>query len=78
MGLARARVPVYCFFSGGVSSMSAGATMRVKNMSHANETLLRVAIENWLGGMDNWHPDYDLDTPAANCPVVPPPAGESK
>ncbi len=46
-------------------------------LSHANETLLRVAIENWLSGVGQGHPDFDLDTPAAHCPIVPTPAGEN-
>jgi F-type H+-transporting ATPase subunit alpha len=47
-------------------------------LSHTNEAELRTAIENWLGGLDKWHPDYDLGTPAAHCPVVPTPAGEGQ
>ncbi len=47
-------------------------------LSHANETLLRVAIESWLTGTGKGHPDMDLDTPAPNCPLTPPVAGEVK
>ena len=47
-------------------------------LSHANETLLRIAIESWIKGKGNGHGEMDLDTPMPNCPLTPPVAGEIK
>ena len=47
-------------------------------LSHANETLLRIAIESWLSGKGNGRADLDLDTPMPHCPLTPPVAGEIK
>lgn len=46
-------------------------------LSHSSETQLRVAIESWLTGEGNAHPDMDWDTPAAHCPLPTPVAGEN-
>jgi len=47
-------------------------------LSHANETMLRTAIENWINGEGNGHGEMDLDTPMHHCPIDPQPAGETK
>jgi len=49
-------------------------------LSHANETMLRMAIENWLSGKGNGPRDMDLDTPTDHCPIDEnhPAAGEKK
>ena len=45
-------------------------------LSHANETLLRMALETWINGTS--HGEMDLDTPTAHCKIEPSAAGESK
>ncbi|MCE5344266.1 MAG: F0F1 ATP synthase subunit alpha [Eubacteriales bacterium] len=49
-------------------------------LSHANETMLRITIENWLNGKGKGDGDMDFDTPTANCPIDEnhPAAGEQK
>ncbi|NLI20371.1 MAG: F0F1 ATP synthase subunit alpha [Clostridiales bacterium] len=47
-------------------------------LSHANETLLRMAIESWISGKGNGQGDMDLDTPTAHCKVDPNTAGEAR
>ena len=45
-------------------------------LSHANETMLRMAIETWINGKS--HGEMDLDTPTAHCAIEPTAAGEAK
>ncbi len=40
-------------------------------LSHANETALRMAIENWLAGEGKGPGDMDLETPMPHCPIDP-------
>ena len=47
-------------------------------LSHANETLLRLAIESWIDGKGNGRGDMDMDTPTVHCKIDPIPAGEAK
>ena len=47
-------------------------------LSHSSEAQLRAAIQAWLTGEGKGHPDMDLETPAAHCPLPAPTAGESK
>ena len=44
-------------------------------LSHANETMLRMAIENWLSGKGKGN---ELETPGDHCPLTPPAAGDAK
>ncbi len=49
-------------------------------LSHANESMLRIAIESWISGKGNGHGEMDLETPADHCPIDEshPAAGEKK
>ncbi|MEA4928778.1 MAG: F0F1 ATP synthase subunit alpha [Candidatus Limiplasma sp.] len=44
-------------------------------LSHANETMLRMAIENWLSGKGKGN---ELEVPGEHCPLTPPAVGDAK
>ena len=47
-------------------------------LSHANESMLRIAIESWIHGEGNGRGEMDLETPTHHCPIDPTAAGETK